>query len=209
MALSFLKMLFTMLIVVDPVGLVPVFLSLTADMDAPKRRKVTRTSAIAAFLILCLFILAGAPMLSFLGISPGAFYVSGGLLLLLMAVDMVYGKARLAQNPPNGGSGGEAPANVAIFPLAIPMMAGPGAITAIMLYMSSGQSGLETGALLIASALVTVGAAVAAMRASEFILRAVGKLGVTVLERIMGLLLSGLSIEYVYRGLCILGIAGP
>lgn len=210
MAATFLKILFTMLIVIDPIGLVPVFLSLTQGFDERKRKRTLLTAAMAAFLILAFFILAGAPLLSFLGISPGAFYVSGGILLLLMSVDMLYGKAKRSQSG-NGENAGEAedgdePANVAVFPLAIPMLSGPGAITTIMLYMSSGESPLRTGASLVLAVFLTLAAAAGAMLASKAIFRLIGKIGVTVLERIMGLLLSGLAVQFVYRGLLLLGV---
>lgn len=211
MAGEFLKALFTMLIVIDPVGLVPVFLSLTSGFDDKRRLGTLVTAAVTAFFILCLFILAGAPLLAFLGISPGAFYVSGGILLLLMSIDMLYGKARRSSNPDQGDQGDRAAesANVAIFPLAIPMLSGPGAITTIMLYMSSGDSPLETGALLIASVLIALSLAAGAMLASKAIYKVIGKIGVTVLERIMGLLLSGLAVQFVYRGLSLLGAIRP
>ena len=204
MAAVFLKTLFTMIIVIDPVGLVPVFLSLTHGFDDKKRRGTLITAVVAAFFILGLFIAAGAPLLSFLGVSPGAFFVSGGILLLLMSIDMLYGKARRSQN--DNPAATEESANVAIFPLAIPMLAGPGAITTIMLYMSSGDSPLATGAVLIAAVLITLGLAAASMLASKAIFKLIGKIGVTVLERIMGLLLSGLAVQFIYRGLSILGV---
>lgn len=204
MAATFLKTLFTMLIVIDPVGLVPVFLSLTRGFDDKKRKSTLITAVIAAFFILSFFILAGAPLLSFLGVSPGAFYVSGGILLLLMSIDMLYGKARRAQS--DSGEKEDESVNVAIFPLAIPMLSGPGAITTIMLYMSSSDSAPLTGAMLMAAILITLAAAAAAMAASKAILKLIGRVGVTVLERIMGLLLSGLAIQFVYRGLDLLGV---
>jgi multiple antibiotic resistance protein len=204
MAGEFVKTLFTMLIVIDPVGLVPVFLSLTSGFDDKKRLGTLLTAVIAAFFILCLFILAGAPLLAFLGISPGAFYVSGGILLLLMSIDMLYGKARRSSDANEEEKAAES-ANVAIFPLAIPMLSGPGAITTIMLYMSSGNSPVSTGAILIASVLISLSLAAAAMLASKAIFKLIGKIGVTVLERIMGLLLSGLAVQFVYRGLSLLG----
>ena len=190
MITQFLKILATILIVVDPAGMVPLFLSLTGEMEGRKRRSVLWTAILVAFLVLSLFILAGRFILEFLGIGPGAFYVSGGILLLLTSVDMLYGKAKR-------NSGGEArevasaedEGNVAVFPLAIPMLAGPGEL-------------LRKGAKAV---IVTLGIAALAMGASPLILRAVGKKGVIVLERIMGLLLAGLSVQFVYEGLVRLG----
>ncbi len=206
MFLAFLKILFTILIVVDPIGLVPVFLSLSSDLSEAKRKRVIWTAVGVAASVLFLFILAGAPLLAFLGISTGAFYVSGGILLLLFSIDMLYGRARRSQTSGEKSGEEDESINVAIFPLAIPMLSGPGSITTIMLFMSSGESTLTTGAMLILSVLITMGAAALAMLGSKLIMRLIGKLGVVVLERIMGLLLAGLAVQFIYRGLSLLGV---
>lgn len=208
MLTQFIKILATLLIVVDPIGLVPIYLALTGSMDAARRRSVFRTALLVSFLVMATFILAGSFILKVLGISPGAFYVSGGILLFLTAVDMLYGKAKRSSGHDSSTEAQEEAGNVAIFPLAIPMIAGPGSITAIILFTGSGDSPLGAGAMLLAAAVLTLGAAALAMAASRGILRLVGKKGVTVLERIMGLLLAGLSIQFAYEGLLRLGFLG-
>jgi multiple antibiotic resistance protein len=205
---QFLKIFLTILLVVDPAGLMPVFISLTGGMQGKRRGRVMRTALLAAFLILVFFIVVGAPLLGFLGISPGAFYVSGGALLFLVSVDMLYGKPRRSQvesDPNEAGPPTDEASGPAIFPLAIPMLSGPGAITAVMLFMSGPADPLATGAMLIVSVALTLGLAAGAMTLSGWALKILGKTGILVLERIMGLLLAGLSVQFAYEGLLRLG----
>ena len=113
-------------IVVDPFGIVPFFISLTAGFDARRRRATILKAAAIAFVVLLLFILAGNAILRFLGIQPGSFYIAGGILLFLVSIDLLFGKPgrtkTAAQEP---GAPLAEREDVSIFPLAVPMLAGP------------------------------------------------------------------------------------
>jgi len=205
-------------IVVDPFGIVPFFISLTAGFDARRRRWTILKAGAVAFVVLLLFILAGNAILRFLGIQPGSFYIAGGILLFLVSIDLLFGKpGRTKTSPPEARGSAEAaggpvaaPAereDVSIFPLAVPMLAGPGTITTILLYVSAGRGAVEIS-VLAACVAVALACAMLTMSFSAAFLRVLGRTGVSVIERIMGILLSGLSVQFVYDGIVRLGLLG-
>jgi multiple antibiotic resistance protein len=198
-------------IVVDPFGIVPFFISLTAGFDARRRRATILKAGAIAFVVLLLFILAGNAILRFLGIQPGSFYIAGGILLFLVSIDLLFGKPGRTKTPPQE-PGAVAPPqterdDVSIFPLAVPMLAGPGTITTILLYVSAGRGAGEIG-VLTACVAVALGCAMLTMSLSAAFLRVLGRTGVSVIERIMGIVLAGLSVQFVYDGIMRLGMRG-
>ena len=193
-------------IVVDPFGIVPFFISLTAGFDARRRRTTILKAAAIAFIVLLLFILAGNAILRFLGIQPGSFYIAGGILLFLVSIDLLFGKpGRTKTSAPEPGAPLAERDDVSIFPLAVPMLAGPGTITTILLYVSAGRGAVEIG-VLTACVAVALACAMLTMALSTAFLRLLGRTGVSVIERIMGIVLSGLSVQFVYDGLVRLGL---
>ncbi len=203
----YLQMFFTILIVVDPVGIVPLFLSATSHLDRPDRLKAMRLSITVAFVIMAAFAAAGRFFLSFFGISPGAFYVAGGVMFFLISLEMLFGQPKRSKSSAQEEEEQDS-SSVAVFPLAIPMISGPGTITTIMLYASGPMSWPVATALLFAAIVPVLAIQYLAMRSSGLILKVLGKTGVSVVERMMGLILSGLSIQFVYDGLLKLGIIG-
>ena len=197
-------------IVVDPFGIVPFFISLTAGFDARRRRRTVLKASLIAFIVLLLFIFAGSAILRFLGIQPGSFYIAGGILLFLVSIDLLFGKPGRTKTPPRE-PGSEEPhverEDVSIFPLAVPMLAGPGTITTILLYVSAGRGAAELS-VLTACVAVALACAALTMSLSAAFLRVLGRTGVSVIERIMGIILAGLSVQFVYDGIVRLGIAG-
>jgi multiple antibiotic resistance protein len=197
---DFLKITFTVLIVMDPIGLIPQYLSLTAPFDQKTRNSIIKKSLLIAGLVLCLFLLGGKVLLGFFGILPGVFYISGGLLFFLIAFEMIYSKPELRKIPaPEGNS-------VAIFPLAIPLIAGPGLLTVIIMFMSSENNWLYSFSLLFPAIIIGLGCTYAALRGSVFILKFLSGMGILVIEKIMGLILSGFAVQFIYNGLVTLGI---
>ncbi len=191
-------------IVVDPLGIVPVFISLTSHLTQEKRNKTILTSVLTAFGVLCLFALIGGVILRFLGIQPGSFFIAGGVLLFIVSIDLLFG--RPGRTKMSSDSVEAEREDVAVFPLAIPMLAGPGAITTVLLYMSGEGTAAYMLPVLLASVVLALAAAALTMRLSSYFLKVLGKTGVSVVERIMGILLSGLSVQFVYDGLSKLGI---
>ena len=201
---QFLTIFVTMLIVIDPLGIVPMFLALSGGLSVEEKRRTIVKAVLTAFSVLALFIFAGGALLGFLGVLPGSFFVAGGILLFVIAIDMLLGKPRRTRSDTDP----EQRSDIAIFPLGIPLLAGPGAITTILLYVSSSAQLLFTYLSLLVSVVITLGLAAAALLGSRGILRIMGKTGVSVVERVMGILIAALAVQFVYDGLVRLGVVG-
>jgi multiple antibiotic resistance protein len=191
-------------IVVDPFGIVPVFISLTPGFSPARRHRTIAKAVIVAFVVLCLFIFTGSAILRFLGIQPGSFFIAGGILMFIISIDLLLG--RPGRTKTSGDEAGEERSDVSIFPLAIPMLAGPGAITTVLLYVSEDKLPPFIPLVLAGSVALALALAGVTMLLSSFFLRVLGKTGVSVIERIMGIVLTGLSVQFVYDGLIKLGV---
>jgi multiple antibiotic resistance protein len=191
-------------IVVDPFGIVPVFISLTHGLTPARRHTTILKALLVAFVVLCLFIFTGSAILRFLGILPGSFFISGGILMFIISIDLLLG--RPGRTKTTGREAGEEREDVSIFPLAIPMLAGPGAITTVLLYVSEDTLPTFIPFILAGSVALALGLAGITMLLSSFFLRVLGRTGVSVIERIMGIVLTGLSVQFVYDGLLKLGV---
>jgi multiple antibiotic resistance protein len=196
----FISALVTLLVVVDPVGLAPIFLAVTADLPTPARRQIAVRSSIIAGVVLAGTALFGNWLLAKLGITLPAFRIAGGLLLFAVASEMVFGVRIKRESQQVEEAVEEHVRNLAAFPLAIPLMAGPGAITATLLL--AGQAGPQP--LLLA---ILLGIVVAVMAAclSIFLLanrveRLLGITGNVVLSRLLGVILAALAVQFVIDG---------
>ncbi|MDR2747475.1 MAG: MarC family protein [Treponema sp.] len=205
---GFLQILLTVLIVMDPVGIIPYYLSLTSSYDAKTRNSIIVKAILFAAMVLGIFLVGGKFILEFFSIKPGAFYISGGILFFLIAFEMIYSRPRTTQVPPAGEEETQS-SFVALFPLAIPMIAGPGLLTVIMTYVASGSSWLSSVLTLAPALLISLLCMSAVLRASSLILRVLGTMGIFVMEKIMGLILAGFAVQLIYNGLVSLGIIRP
>jgi multiple antibiotic resistance protein len=205
---GFLQILVTVLIVMDPIGIIPYFLSLTASYDEKTRNSIIVKAVLFAALVMGIFLAGGKFILEFFGIRPGAFYISGGILFFLIAFEMIYSRPRTAQVPPPGEEENQS-SFVALFPLAIPMIAGPGLLTVIMAYVSGGSSWAAAVLALLPALIIGLLCMFVVLRASALILRVLGTMGIFVMEKIMGLILSGFAVQLIYNGLASLGIIKP
>jgi multiple antibiotic resistance protein len=201
---DFLQILFTILIVMDPIGMIPQFLSITGRFDKKTRNAIIIKSIFIAAAVLMVFLLVGKYLLKFFGIMPGAFYISGGILFFLIAFEMIYSKPGSRRTPdeddPAAGS------SVALFPLGIPLIAGPGLLTVIIMYMSNGNNWVYSFLLLFPAIILGLACTFLVLRGSGFILRLLGTTGIFVMEKIMGLILAGFAVQLIYNGLTALGI---
>jgi multiple antibiotic resistance protein len=193
--------LVTLLVVVDPVGLAPTFIGITEGMSAKLRHQVALRAAVIAGLILIGSALIGNWLLDRLAISLSAFRIAGGLLLFSIATEMVFGVRMRREGEAAEQAIEERAHNIAAFPLAIPLMAGPGAITATVLL-----AGRADGNLLLLAILLAVVVAVAASCLAAFLLavrigRFLGVTGNIVLSRLLGVLLAALAVQYVVDGI--------
>ena len=206
---DFFTLLVTVLIVMDPVGIVPQYLSVTSLMPENVKRFVIRRAVCIAAFVLAVFIALGRLLLVFFGISPGAFYISGGILFFLIAFEMIYSKPRSRQVPETAGNTEETdPSYAALFPLAVPLIAGPGLITTIMVQTASSRPWGESALMLAGAICIGLVCVYISLRAATLLFRLLRTTGMFVLEKIMGLILSGMAIQLIYDGLVKLNIFG-
>lgn len=190
----------TLLVTVDPPGLAPLFLGLTQGMTRAQRQQVAVRGSVMGFAILTVFALFGASILGALGISMGAFRIAGGLMLFAIAFEMIFEKRNERKEKTTGDAiTKDHIHNLAVFPLAIPLIAGPGAISATVLI--SGTMGGWVGKLqLIAVIAIVLGLVFASLYLAERLNRFLGVTGRALLTRLLGVLLAALSVQFVVDG---------
>jgi len=213
---SFLRILFMVLLVMDPIGIIPQFLSVTAHCDAQARKSIILKAVIIAGFVLAFFTLTGKILLGFFGIKPGAFYISGGILFFMIAFGMIYSKPRgMARSVPgdqklaDAEDEDKAGVSVALFPLAIPLISGPGLLTVIIMFVSRDENWFLSVATLTPALFIGLVAAYVVLRSSILLLRYFGSMGIFIMEKIMGLILAGFAVEFIYEGLMALNIISP
>ncbi len=192
--------LLTLFVVVDPVGLVPTFLAVTEDLPRRARRSVAVRSSLIAGAILIGTALIGDWLLHTLSISLPAFRIAGGLLLFSIASEMVFGVRLRREGREAEEAVEEHVRNIAAFPMAIPLLAGPGAITATVLLAGRAGGNPMLIAVLIGVVMLVAAACFAAFLFAERIGRAIGLTGNIVLSRLLGVLLAALAVQYVVDG---------
>lgn len=195
-AISFLAGFFAVL---NPLGAVPVYLSLTSGYEPAEQRRVALLATVAVFLTLTIFAVVGQGVLSMFGITLPAFRVAGGILLLLIAISMLQGKlSPMKQNPSEARDAAERQ-SIAVIPLAIPILSGPGAISTAVLF--SQQADTFGRVVALGAAIVVVTAAVyGLLRVSEKLHGRLGPIGINVGNRIMGLILAALAVQFITDG---------
>src|SRR6478752_4543157 len=193
--------LVTILVTLDPPALAPIFVSLTRGMNAAERKRVAVRAALIAFCILAFFGLGGEILLRLLGVGIPAFRISGGLLLFWIAFEMVFERRNeRKQHTADVAITEDHIRNVAAFPLAIPLMAGPGAITAIILLAGRAGGNLAMlGSLAVICGLVIASCLVTFLMATP-IARLLGVTGNVVLTRLLGVILAALAVQFVIDG---------
>jgi len=196
----YLKTLVGIVAIVNPLGAIPVFLSLCGQRSPEEARAIARTTCVAVAVVLAVSAWLGEGLLSFFGIGLPSFRTGGGLLILLMAIAMMHARQSRVKRSPEEEDADSEREEVAVVPLAIPLLAGPGAISLVVtdaqrLGGISGRLAI-TGCILIVSLLVWL-----TLRAAQPIGRKLGVTGLNVFTRIMGLLLSAIGIQMIAEGL--------
>lgn len=176
----------TLMVILDPPGNAPIFLAVLGERSAKEGRQLAVQAATISFLIIAGFALFGRFLLDYMDVSIGAMQAAGGLLLLMVSLNLLTGKE---DNELTSGS-----KNVAMVPLATPLLAGPGAIVAVMIFAHQVKS-VDMGVALAASVIAVHIFVALALMASTFILKLIGKAGVDLLARIAGLVLSGIAVQ--------------
>jgi multiple antibiotic resistance protein len=184
----------------DPLATVPLFLSITGSHDAPSRRRIALRAAFGAWVTLCIFALAGALIFRAFGISLGAFKIAGGIMLLLMSIDMMRAQPSPTRSTEEEQAESRARDDIAIFPLAIPMLAGPGAIATVMVFMSRAHWRLVPTLSVFGAITVTCLVCWLFMRGASTAERFMPKTLLRAFERVMGLLLAAIAVEFIAGG---------
>ncbi len=190
----------TLFILIDPPGLAPLFLALTQGMTSAQRRAIGLRACLIAGALMIVFLFLGEAVLGFVGISMPAFRIAGGVLLFLTALEMLFQKRqqRRENNAETGAA--EHTDDPSVFPLALPLIVGPGAITTIILYAGQAQGAADFAA--IAAVLFVVLVMVfLSMLAASGIERLLGKTGINIVTRVLGMLLAALAIQFILDGL--------
>lgn len=188
-------------IVIDPIGLAPMFVALTQGMSAERRRKMAMTGTSLATAILLAFLFIGDGLLSILGIGIPAFRIAGGALLFLLAIDMVFARhSGLRSTTTREQEEAEHKQDVSVFPLAFPLIAGPGALTTVLLMTSSRQEPIVFAGIL-AVLLFVLGLTLLSFLFATRIIQLLGETGSNVISRVLGLILAALAVQYVLDGL--------
>jgi len=198
MAALALKSFLTLLFVIDPVGLVPVFLSLAGSRPPADQQRIARKAVLVSAGLIAAFGLGGDWLLRHLSISLDAFRVAGGILLFLIAVEMVL--ARHERETAEEAAEARSRSDISVFPLAIPMISGPGTLASVMILVAESRV-VDFGILIV---LATGGAVlllcVLALELATPIGRLLGQTGVNVVTRVLGVLLAALAVQYVADG---------
>jgi len=194
----FASALASFLVIIDPPGCAPIFASLTSGTSAAHRRKMAIRSSLIAWSILLFFALLGEALLSTLGITLAAFRLAGGIMLFIIALEMVFEKR--TQRREERAQQVEAAEDISVFPMAIPMIAGPGSIATAMLLTSRAQGLAESLVVLGAMTLVIL-ITLAALLAAGPIMRLVGAKLEAMITRILGVILAALAAQFVVDGL--------
>ena len=198
---EYTKIFISLFAILDPIGIIPIIILFTANMAGPKRAQLGRLASLAVCAILLVALLIGEPLLAFFGISISSFRVSGGILLMLMAIKMLLGNINQVapSSDENSNDSEEIPAN-AIVPLSTPLLAGPGSISAVILEAHKAHGvehylimGLEICLLSLTVWLTFL--------IAPWVERRLGKIGIDVFTRLMGLILGAIAVEFISSGM--------
>jgi len=195
-----LKAFVTLFVVVDPLGVAPSFVALTSELENGEKRKTLGRALIVAFGVTVFFLVGGRWLLSYLGVTVHAFAISGGILLFVVSWPMLFGHRPGLQAPERDEKGmvGE---DIAIFPLAIPLLSGPGTITTVLLLANQAVSDVFRMVLLAMIIAVVYVISWFVLYGSERIMMRFGEGKVRILTRVLGIVLAALAVQYVLNGL--------
>jgi multiple antibiotic resistance protein len=190
---------------VDPFAALPTFLAVTSGQDARKRRRTARKASLTAFVVLTAFAIAGTYIFRMFGITLPAFEIAGGVILLLIGLDMLEAKRSPTQESSGETAEAASKEDVGIVPMGIPMLAGPGAITSVMVLVGQAQNHWQFGTI-VASIAITAAISFAVLASASRVATLLGETGIRILVRIMGMLLVALAVQYFVNGMADLGV---
>jgi multiple antibiotic resistance protein len=195
---EYAKIFIAILAILNPFGVLPLFLTITGKASDPERRKLTRTIGLATAIILALTAVVGETVLRLFGISIASFQVGGSILLLLMAVSMMFAKEERGSKEVDTTAADLA--SIAVVPLSVPLLAGPGSISTVIIYANLASGPLHTGIIILCIALASLITWII-LRMATRIGRIIGPLGLSIVSRLMGLLLAAIAVEFFAKGI--------
>ena len=193
-------MMIGLVAIVNPIGAVPIFITLTSHLDMTERRAISNLAVYSVLAILLLSLFLGEAILRFFGITISSFRVAGGLLILLMAISMMHAKTSGVKHTAEEAKEGEKRESIAVVPLATPLLAGPGAISTVILYAHKGTGLLHyllVGLVICITSLFLY----VVFKFVPYISKYISQTGINVFTRIMGLILAAISIEFIASGI--------
>ncbi|MCE9641101.1 MAG: YchE family NAAT transporter [Betaproteobacteria bacterium] len=200
---EYTKIFLALLVIVNPIGAVPLFVSMTTCNTAEERHRIARVASISVAIVLIVSAIAGQSLLAFFGITIASFKVGGAILILLLAISMIHAKPTGEKQTPEEAIEAADKESIAVVPLAIPLLSGPGAISTTIIY-ATGRSSLSHILMIITCCLLVALTTWIALRAATPVSRWLGKTGVNIAIRLMGLLLAAVAVEIFTSGLLVL-----
>jgi multiple antibiotic resistance protein len=197
---EYIEIFTAIIVIVDPLGLLPIFISITADETERERARTAKVAVIFAAIVMIVGSLVGGPLLRLFGISIASFRVAGGLLILILALAMLNAKISPSKQAPEEAREAVEKENVAVVPLAVPLLAGPAALSTIIVYSQS-TPGWGIKLFLIFSIIVVAFITWIMLRLSNVISRKLGQTGLNNVTRLMGLILAAIAVEFITGGL--------
>lgn len=190
----FVVQFWALFLTIDAIGATPIFISLTTKFSSVQRKKIADKGVLIAFIILIFFALTGSLLLDLFGITLSAFRVAGGILLLLLSIEMVMSKI------PESSSDDANSTDLAVFPISIPLLSGPAAITMLILFIKQSQGDLLQKAVVVLALFVNMFIVWLCFRFSDKLSQLMGKTGANVVTKIFGILLTALACQFIIDG---------
>ncbi len=197
-----IKAFLTLFVLIDPIGLIPLFLGLVGVRSYQEQKKIALRSTLVAGLLILGFAILGGMILRHLGISLEAFKVAGGLLLFKIALDMI--NAQLERETDEEHAESQARTDISVFPLAIPLIAGPGTLAGVLILTGSAPAGIWGFVVVLAMAALVLFLTYWSLRAALKFSSSLGRTGINVITRVLGILLAALAVQYVADGMRVL-----
>ena len=201
----FIVALTSVFFLVDPFAALPTFLVIAADADRSEKRRLAFKASVTCFVVLTAFALAGSLIFRFFGITLPAFEIAGGIILILMGLEMLQARRSATHETPGETEEGVAKEDAGIIPLGTPMLAGPGAISTVMVLMGPAPGLWRTMTVFIAITITSL-ASFSILSAADRVRQFLGETGIRILMRLMGLLLTAIAIQFIVNGLADLGV---
>lgn len=192
---QFIIYFITLFFIIDVIGLTPIYLTLTNGYEKNKKIKTINRGIITALIVLIIFALSGLQVLNLFGISLAAFKLAGGILLLLLSIDMVLGKQSQEKLEQENNT-----QDISVFPLAIPLLSGPAAISMLIIYMKQAETDIFKQVLIILALFLNMIVSWIVLRFADLVTKFLGKTGINILTKIFAILMTALACQFILSG---------